>query len=178
MKYRNQLRALSLVPILFLGGCNSSSNTETTSGNVEGKCDEKISTMFYDFELSEPYTTTELNGYTADEDKEYLVVKLGLENTDTVEFTITSAEFCVAWGEGEDDYIAPLTYYEDTEYDENQMPASYNIASGEVKDWLLIYEVPSDQNDFVIYCTDTYVDKDGNQGTGAEYDISFTAEQR
>lgn len=166
-----------LLSFLCMSGCGSSSQT-TTSGFVEGELDEKMETMFYDFTLSNPYKVSSYGESTPTEDKEYLVVELTFENTTEESYEVTAAEFGVAWGNGEEDYIAPTSYYSDTILDENEFPASYEIAAGEKKEWLLIFEVPSDQTNFIVYCVDSYLDKDGNLGTGAEYDIEFSAYQK
>lgn len=175
--YMNRLIIAFSACLLVLGGCASSS-TETTSGFVTGEIGEKIETMFYQFTLTEPYTISTVNGISASEDKEYLIVEMTIQNTESVSIEMADTEFCAAWGDGENDYTAPTTYYNDALLDENQFPSSYKLKAGESKTGLLIYEVPADQSIFTIYCRDSYIDKDGNSANGAEYDIAFTADQR
>lgn len=163
---------------LTLGGCAGHNEMETTSGFVNGEIGEEVRTMFYTFTLRDPYMTATINGSTAPEDEEYLVIEITIQNTDNVSIEMADTEFCVAWGDGENDYTAPVTYYSDTVLDENQMPESYTLRKDTSLTGLLIYEVPADQTDFTFYCRDAYIDKDGNSANGAEYDIKFTPDQR
>lgn len=111
------------------------------NGYAEGGLGDTMHTCFFDFTVSEAYCTDTFQNYTAAGDCQLLVAEITVVGTFPSSITMYDVDFQAQWdGTGEEDFALPLTGLED----DRVLPEEYELATGESRTGLLVFEVPAD----------------------------------
>lgn len=154
------------------------------SGNNEGRVEDTMETLFFDFTVNSAYLTDSYAGYTPAEGNTLLVVDITVKNTFRESIEMYDTDFQAQWGDdAEDAFAIPITTDMETftEVDplgERQLPGTYQLAVDEERTGELVYEVPAGHVDFSISYLEQFVDGEGEESTGEVYFVYFTAEEQ
>lgn len=161
-----------------LAGCSLFGGGKDTN---EGRIGDTMETDFYDYTVNSAYVCDEFEGRAASEGMELLVVDVTIKNTFNESIPMSDWDFQAQWGEDDDDeaYAFPITSDPETGEEiaavsEDQLPYEYEMAIDEVREGLLVYEVPAGYSDFSLSAQDMYAD----ETTGDVYFVYFTAERQ
>ncbi len=147
---------------------SSSSDPQT----YEGELGEKMSTMFFDFTVTDAYLSDSIGDVMPQDGNTFLVTEVTVKNTTEKDFSMFSTDFYLYYGNGEDDYALPRVYDDpDTLIMDGEFEDEYTLASGKQVSGYLIYEVPAGLNTFLISAEDIYTDSDGEEYYGDFYDV-------
>ena len=160
---------------------SSGSNTSSKSGVVtadddgyaEGRIGDVMRTYFFDYTVNSAYTCKEFEGYTPAEGNKLLVAELTVKNTDRSTVTMYDTDFQIQWGDDDDAFDAPITYYSDAVSDD-QLPEEYDLSVNEERTGLLVFEVPEDSKDYSI----SYLEQFSNDTKGDVFFVYFTAKDK
>lgn len=188
--------ALALLLTLSLAACGGSgsgsdggspSSSDTGTGDVyaedgfgEGRLGDTIHSTFMDFTVNSAYTASEYHGHTPPEGKKVLVVEMTIKNTFKETLPMWDDDFQGQWTASAEteEYAWPITEGEDgsdleTVADE-QLPAEYELAVGESRTGMLVFDVPADEKDFSVSHMELF--DDGSEGD--TFFVYFTAQEQ
>lgn len=177
MKMKKLLAAAgALCLAVTLGACQLFTPTE-------GRLNDTMHTMFFDFTVTGAYLAEEYEGYQPAEGNQLLVADITVKNTFQQSFEMYDVDFQAQWDDGDDAFAYPITtdmetYTEVDPVGENQLPGTYSLAVDEERTGELVYEVPSGFTDFSIAYLEQFVDDSGEESTGETYFVYFTAEDQ
>ena len=165
--------ALSLA---LLAGCGDRTGY-AQNGQGEGGMGDTMHTYFFDYTVNSAYLCDSYEGYTPIlDDYDLLVAEVTVKNTGKESIVMYDTDFQVQWGdESEDAYDYPITLYTDALSDD-QLPTEYDLAGGETRTGLLVYEVPSGKTDFSISYLELFDDGTEEGSTGDVFFVNFTVE--
>lgn len=169
MKKRSVLCLLLL--LLLLPACSALPAQlpgDEESGGDYGFLGDTMSSVFFDFTVTDAFSCSSYQGYTAPLHAKLIVATLTVTNTFTRTLPMGQYDFQIQWGEGDEDYGYPLPVFCD-----GQLPDEYELSIQESRTGLLVYEVPSDTADYSI----SYLEIFENDETGDSYFIYFSATQ-
>lgn len=167
---------LTLLLSVSLVSCGSGGQ----KGTNEGRIGDTLHTYFFDYTVNSAYTCQEFSGYTADENCKLLIVEVTVKNTFENSVEMYDIDFQAEWnaeGDGEN-YRIPVTTDPDTNEEfeplsDEQLPGTYELAVDEERTGLLVYQVPSDVQDFCI----AYLESFDDNTTGESFGVFFTPEE-
>lgn len=168
---------LALALAVALAACGGSKTGGDGSGAAQG--DGAQHTTFFDYAVNDAYLCDSFETYTPAEGNEMLVVEVSVTNTFGESIEMYDLDFQAQWsGEGDEDYAWPITF-DGTETGtqtlrDDQLPAVYQLADGETRTGLLVYEVPAGESEFSV----SYMEYFDDDSTGDTYFIYFGAEKR
>ncbi len=188
---------LALLMALTLAACGGDSGSGTPSsssagsGDVyaedgfgEGRIGDTIHSTFMDFTVNSAYTTMDYNGHTAPEGMKVLVVEITVKNTFKETLPMWDDDFQGQWSASAEteEFAWPITEGEDgsnldTVADE-QLPAEYELAVGESRTGMLVFDVPADEKDFSISHVELFDDGSEDGSEGDTFFVYFTAEEK
>ena len=160
--------ALAALCVLSLSACKEEEKITDAEATVP------LATMFFEYTVNDAYTETTLSDRSTFEDYCFLVVDMTVKNTTENTISMGDADFWIAWGEGEDDYDAPISAYGEDPVVSNEFESSYQLAPEEEKTGTLVFIVPDTKKDFILKTEDYYSTSESAEPvTGDIYKISF-----
>lgn len=169
-KFVSTLLALALA--LSLAGCGKD-GVSAKDGYAEGRLGDAMHTYFFDYTVNSAYTCADFNGYTPEEGNKVLVAEVTVKNTVTQSLEMYDTDFQVQWGDDDDGFDFPVTYYADPVSDD-QLPEIYSLAVDEERTGLLVFEVPQEETDFSI----SYLEEFDDDTEGDVFFVFFTAKEQ
>ena len=166
MKMKKLLAAAgALCLAVTLGACQLFTPTE-------GRLNDTMHTMFFDFTVTGAYLAEEYEGYQPAEGNQLLVADITVKNTFRESIEMYDTDFQAQWGEDED----PETFTELEPVGGYQLPGTYPLAVDEERSGQLVYEVPQGYVDFSLSYLELYDDGSEEENTGDTYFVFFTAQ--
>ena len=165
-----------LLTLALLAGCGGGDGNVgyAEDGYAEGRMGDTMHTYFFDYTVDSAYLCGSYEGYVpAQEGYCLLVAEVTVENTFQESLPMYDTDFQVQWGEADDAYDVPITYYADAVSDQ-QLPMEYELAVDESRTGLLVFEVPEGEKDFSISYLEFF--DDGTEGD--VFFVYFTAEEQ
>lgn len=183
MKKITLILATALASVM-LSGCSVPGRT-SDGGNIisadeegygEGRIGDTMRSCFFDFTIKDAYLCDVYGSYIPGEGYDLLVADLTVKNTVTSSLPMFDSDFMVTWGDGDEDYDVPATFYAGSEglLGDEVLPSEYTLKVNESRDGLLIFEVPEGINDFSIF----YLELFDDDSTGDAFFVYFTAEKQ
>lgn len=169
MKKPFRLFPLFLLLLLLLASCDAlpaSLQPSASGGGGSGFLGDTMSSVFFDFTVTDAFSCKSYEGYTAAEDWTLIVATLTVQNTYTQTLPMGYYDFQIQWGEGDEDYDYPLAVFCDA-----QFPDEYELLINESRTGVLVYEVPADTQDYSV----SYLEVYDNDETGDVYFVYFSA---
>lgn len=146
----------------------------STGGYSEGRFGDTMETYFFDYTINSAYLCEEYNGYQPADGKCVLVAEATIKNTFNESIEMYDTDFQIQWNsDGEDDYDFPITAYEDPVSDE-QLPSTYKLGINDEVTGLLVFEVPTGEEDFSI----SYLELFDDDSEGDVYFVYFSAQMQ
>ncbi len=151
-----------------------SKEVESLDGYAEGRIGDTMKTYFFNYKVNSAYLCEEYNGYQPAEGKCMLVAEVTVKNTYNESIQMYDTDFQIQWNsDGDDDYDFPITANTDPVSDE-QLEATYTLGIDEELTGLLVFEVPTGENDFSI----SYLELFDDDSKGDVYFVFFTAKMQ
>ena len=177
MKMKTLLAAAgALCLAVTLGACQLFNPTE-------GRLNDTMHTMFFDFTVTGAYLAEEYEGYQPAEGNQLLVADITVKNTFRESIEMYDTDFQAQWGEDEDPEACsipittdPETFTELEPVGGDQLPGTYPLAVDEERSGQLVYEVPQGYVDFSLSYLELYDDGSEEENTGDTYFVFFTAQ--
>ena len=179
-----KLRVLLLALAVTFGsaGCTrktlsdivNENNTTTGSDNGyhEYEVGDSVKTMFFNFTVEEFLSSTDISGNKPDAGKQFVAVKLKVENTFGQDIQMFSTDFLLEWDKTNADdkgVDGPHSYYDKDAIFDEEFEKEYTLTTGESKEGVLVFEVPEGVTEVSLTVQDIYNDKQGNQHEGDVY---------
>ena len=158
------------------GGKENNTTTGTDDSYHEYEVGDTVQTMFFDFTVLDYLSTTDINGITPEAGKQFVGVKLNIENTFNKDITMFSSDLIIEWEPtSADDKGAegPHSYYDKEAIFNEEFEKEYTLAPGESKEGVLVFEIPEGITQVAITTQDIYVDKQGNEHKGDVYIVNI-----
>ena len=158
------------------GGTENNTTTGTDDSYHEYEVGDTVQTMFFDFSVLDYLSTTDINGITPEAGKQFVGVKLNIENTFNKDITMFSSDIIIEWDKlNADDPGAagPNSYYDKEAIFNEEFEKEYTLAPGESKEGVLVFEIPEGITKVAITTQDIYVDKQGNEHKGDVYIVNI-----
>ena len=158
------------------GGTENNTTTGTDDSYHEYEVGDTVKTMFFDFTVLDYLSTTDINGITPEAGKQFVGVKLNIENTFNKDITMFSSDLIIEWEPtSADDKGAegPHSYYDKEAIFNEEFEKEYTLAPGESKEGVLVFEIPEGITQVAITTQDIYVDKQGNEHKGDVYIVNI-----
>ncbi|NBI92359.1 DUF4352 domain-containing protein [Lachnospiraceae bacterium] len=147
-----------------------SKEVESLDGYAEGRIGDTMKTYFFNYKVNSAYLCEEYNGYQPAEGKCMLVAEVTVKNTYNESIEMYDTDFQIQWNsDGDDDYDYPITANADPVSDE-QLEETYTLGIDEERTGLLVFEVPTGENDFSI----SYLELFDDDSEGDVYFVFFT----
>ena len=154
---------------LSLAGCG-----KEQAKTLEGTTGDTLSTMFFDYTVTNARLEDEMAGMLGHDGYKLLVVDVTVTNSGKNPITMTDADFYITWGDGEKDYDYPITMYDTTQLSDRQMPAKYELQPEGSKSGELIFAVPPETTEFGLKTQDYYTEGDSQEPVAGDiYTVSF-----
>lgn len=130
-----KLRCFSALMALFfallLTGCGSKS--------VQAQAGETVSTVLFDFTVSDPETLDSYPNIEIPEGEKLVSMNLTVNNTSDQTYTMFAEDFQIQWGDGNEDFGTCLSAV-----DTNMMPYSYQLEPGQDYTGTMLILLPTD----------------------------------
>ena len=154
------------------GGTENNTTTGTDDSYHEYEVGDTVETMFFNFTVEDFLSSTDINGITPEAGKQFVGVKLNIENTFNKDITMFSSDLIIEWEPtSADDKGAegPHSYYDKEAIFNEEFEKEYTLAPGESKEGVLLFEIPEGITKVAITTQDIYTDKQGNEHKGDVY---------
>ena len=155
---------------------NVSTENNTTTGTDDSyheyEVGDTVETMFFNFTVEDYLSSTDINGIKPEAGKQFVGVKLNIENTFNKDITMFSSDLIIEWEPtSADDKGAegPHSYYDKEAIFNEEFEKEYTLAPGESKEGVLLFEIPEGITKVAITTQDIYTDKQGNEHKGDVY---------
>ena len=155
-----------ILAVLMLALCLAA----CSNGKKEGGIGDTLSTMFFDYTVESAECPADYDGYTAADGNKLLVVSVKVKNDFGSTLPMYDTDFQIQWGAGDYDFAWAVDAFNG-----DMMPLEWELANGKTATYDMLFEVPANQNDFMLVYLEEYTDKEGNSKTGDLYSINFTA---
>ena len=181
MKRKLFALCVSAALLLALSACGSRVGYPDENGQALGEIGDTMHTAFVDFTIESAELADSFDGYTPADGYELLVADITIENNSGMDQPMFIWDFQVQWNtvdgenpdlafgypvyEGEGDDASAYTNVSD-----QQLPPSYDLADGETREGILLYEVPADRETFSISFQEYFAD----DTTGDLFFVDFT----
>ena len=130
-KHCRQIKWTAAALALLLTGC--------AARTVRAQAGQTVSTVLFDFTVSDPQTLTEYPGVTVSEGEQLASMMLTVTNTGTETLPFFSPDFQFQWGEGDQDFGVCLDGVDD-----RMLPYAWDLEPGETRTGLVLVPVPRD----------------------------------
>jgi len=157
----------ALLAAALLCGCGSkTTSTSTTStgtiyaddeGYAEGTFGDTFSTKWFDFTVNSAEIVDSYGTLKGSDGYVYLVVNTTITNTCGETIPMFANDFQITWGDGNDDYAAPINSMLDLNTQENMFATEYELAADETKTGDSVFKVP-EGNTYFAYSFLEYLD--------------------
>jgi len=88
---------------------------------------------------------------------------------------MSDADFWVSWGEGEDEYDAPISAYGEDPVVEGELESVYEVSPAEEVRGNLVFIVPSGKDTYTLKTEDYYSTSESAEPmTGDTYSVTFS----
>ena len=154
------------------GGTENNTTTGTDDSYHEYEVGDTVETMFFNFTVEDYLSSTDINGIKPEAGKQFVGVKLNIENTFNKDITMFSSDLIIEWEPtSADDKGAegPHSYYDKEAIFNEEFEKEYTLAPGESKEGVLLFEIPEGITKVAITTQDIYTDKQGNEHKGDVY---------
>ena len=154
------------------GGTENNTTTGTDDSYHEYEVGDTVETMFFNFTVEDFLSSTDINGITPEAGKQFVGVKVNVENTFNKDITMFSSDLIIEWEPtSADDKGAegPHSYYDKEAIFNEEFEKEYTLAPGESKEGVLVFEIPEGITKVAITTQDIYTDKQGNEHKGDVY---------
>lgn len=174
MKKLLQAGILSTMIMAMVAGCSS------IPGMGGGSKDDQkyyvgdtVSTRWFDYTINQAEAMETYEGYTAGEGNKLIVVDLEMTSTFMESIPMYNGDFQLYWPNYQDgdDYCFALEQYTD-----KQLPDEYSLPIKGEMSGSLVYEVPTEQNDFQFMFLEIMDDGSEDGRDGNLFTVYFTAE--
>ncbi len=162
---RTKIRLISACAALALAltGCDAIGGGSPTEAQVG----DRVSTSWFDYTITSAQAVENYEGCTAPVGDKLVVVDMTMTNTYDQPVPMFDTDFQLYWGDyGSDEMAFPLEPYCTA-----QLPTDYDLAVGETREGVLIYQVPSDVQDFTFAFLEVF---DNGTEEGEEGDLFVT----
>lgn len=140
-------------------------------GYAEGRLGDTMHTSFFDFTVTEAYTTASYGGYVATTGKQLLVTTVTVKNPGRQSVEMYDTDFQAQWsGDGDNDFSVPLTQTVEP-LTADQLPETYSVGVGDARTGVLVFEVPDGERDFSL----SYLEVFSDESEGDVFFVYFTA---
>lgn len=173
---------LAAAAMVMMTGCSQYKTTE-------GKVNEAVKTMFYNFTVNGAYMTQSIDAAVPSAGNVFVVVNITVENTYKGTLSMTDGHFQLQTISAEESadasaspdvtYAIPITSKNSTVLLEDELPATYDLAEKETRTGTLIFEMPSTESVF-NFCTADYFNyaNDSEVTTGNTFFVTITPETK
>lgn len=154
------------------GGTENNTTTGTDDSYHEYEVGDTVETMFFNFTVEDFLSSTDINGITPEAGKQFVGVKLNIENTFNKDITMFSSDLIMEWEPTSADdkgVEGPHSYYDKEAIFNEEFEKEYTLAPGESKEGVLLFEIPEGITKVAITTQDIYTDKQGNEHKGDVY---------
>ncbi len=142
---------------------------------TEAQACEPLSTMFFSYTVNDAETAKTLADKSTYDDYCFLVVDLSVANLSDSTISMSDADFWIAWGEGEDEYDAPISAYGEEPVVNDELAQVYEVGIGEEVRGSLVFIVPESEDTFVLHTEDYYSTSESSEPvTGDTYSVTFS----
>ena len=158
------------------GGTENNTTTGTDDSYHEYEVGDTVETMFFNFTVEDFLSSTDINGITPEAGKQFVGVKVNVENTFNKDITMFSSDLIIEWEPtSADDKGAegPHSYYDKEAIFNEEFEKEYTLAPGESKEGVLLFEIPEGITQVAITTQDIYIDKQGNEHKGDVYIVNI-----
>lgn len=170
---------LALMMLCSLAACDGLS-LKPSEGPVDkdGYIGDTMSTYWFDFTVNGAWSFSEYDGYTAKPGYQLVIAEVTLKNTTNSSIDMWDTDFLILWDDPDENsgWEIPVPAY-----CKDQFPEEYTLGIKAKKTGLLIYEVPEDYRDFIIWFQEIYEDEDDPTNEdgiqGDSFFVYFTAEE-
>ena len=135
--------------LVLLAGC--------AARPVRAQAGQTVSTVLFDFAVSDPQTLTEYPGVTVPEGEQLVSMMITVTNTGTGTLPLFSQDFQFQWGEGEGDFGSCLDAVND-----QMLPYAWELEPEETRTGLVLVPVPADCQAVTVAYAELRAD--GSQG--------------
>ncbi len=153
------------------GGTTETSGEEISAsdGYGVGYMEDLFHTLFFDFTVDDAWFIGDTYGtYTAEDGYQLVEVDITVTNTFGDTITMYDLDFQLDWGDSEDGFAFPISA-DDKGLDNDMLPQEYDLADGETRSGILIFEIPDDVDesiDIELAYQEIIADADGNSSEG------------
>lgn len=140
------------------GSGSSSGSSSSGTGYIEGDLGDTMKTAWFDFELDSAVLQSEYDGYVPEAGDKLLVLDVTMENTFNEPVPMFDNDFDVEWDDP-DSYELPVLLYVDGDALDGE---EYNLPRHGDTDVTMVFEVPEDVEEFILYFDEYY--EDGTDG--------------
>ena len=170
---------LTALAAVMITGCSAAKGNviyADQDGYGEGRIGDTMRSCFFDFTINDAYLCNVFGSYIPTEGYDLLVADMTIKNTFNSSLPMFDSDFMITWGDGEDNYDIPATYYIGSEelFGGDTLPSEYTLKINESRKGLLIFEVQKGNNDFAIF----YLELFDDDTTGDAFFVYFTAEKQ
>lgn len=174
------LKLVMVLLLLVVSACSSNSKEEEVEKVLDGALKDRLETMFFAFSVDDAYLISELQNKIPDDNKQFLVIDVTVENTEDPEneeaktLKMMDTDFYLAYKGGE---IDALSAYGHDPLVENELPSEYEVKPGEKMSGKMVFVVPNDETTFTLKTQDLYTSsKEEGVIEGDVYSITLTPE--
>ena len=154
------------------GGTENNTTTGTDDSYHEYEVGDTAQTMFFDLTVLDYLSSTDINGIKPEAGKQFVGVKLNIENTFNKDITMFSSDIIIEWDD-DPGAAGPNSYYDKEAIFNEEFEKEYTLAPGESKEGVLVFEIPEGITQVAITTQDIYVDKQGNEHKGDVYIVNI-----
>lgn len=169
------------------------SQGEYAKGGDAGFLGDVMHTYWFNFAVESGFTCKTYGGYTAPDDYQLLVIRMGLKNPYSESVDMFDYDFLVWWDDTDDVYATLLTTRTDVDDEEihvdsplsdDMFPGTYVLGINQTRIGELIFQVPAlDKNgrenrDFTISFVEIFDTDNEDERFGDYYFVDFTAESK
>ena len=177
---------LCATTLFAMVGCSSSSDSSDTGSTNNAQPTEKItaedglatgyivdtfSNAFFDFTVNSAESAESYESIVPAEGNKLVITELTIQNTSSQTIPMFSTDFMIAWSDGDDDFALPVNYYDESITATDMFDEEYELVINEKRTGLYIFEVPEDEQDFILMFEE-YFD---NGEEGDLFGVYFTA---
>lgn len=153
------------------GTASPTTAVAAVDGYAEGRLGDTMHTSFFDFTVTEAYTTASYGGYVAAAGKQLLVTTVTVKNPGRQSVEMYDTDFQAQWdGDGDNDFSVPLTRTVEP-LTADQLPETYSVGVGDARTGVLVFEVPDGERDFSL----SYLEVFSDESEGDVFFVYFTA---
>ena len=172
----NKIIRLAMAGIMAVALCACGSSNAASSGEdkkTEAGMGETLSTMFFDVTLDNASLADSVGEVLVGKQNKFLIVDITVTNTTGSPIEMADSDFWAKWGDGDEEYDAPITAYGEEVDLTDGLPSRYTLAAGEAKSGKLVFVTDKEKTSFQLVTEDYYSEGGGNAKKGDTYTFTF-----